>query len=110
MSYSPPGASSQPLSWQSSGHALKKGLTTEGTEKRRNKEIQLITDIAEGYLTVISGLGSSSPSNLLIIPFVFNNETIAIAELAAFEDFPENIKEIYDKINDPLSEKINALI
>lgn len=74
-----------------------------------NKDIQLITDIAEGYIKVLSGLGSSSPSNLLIIPFVFNNETIAIAELAAFENFPKNIKEIYSKINKPLSEKFNSL-
>ena len=75
-----------------------------------NKDIQLITGIAEGYLTVLSGLGSSSPTNLLIIPFVFNNETIAIAELAAFENFPKNIKEIYSKINKPLSEKFHSLI
>lgn len=74
-----------------------------------NKDIQIITDISEGYIKVLSGLGSSSPSNLLIIPFVFNNETIAIAELAAFENFPKNIKEIYSKINKPLSEKINSL-
>lgn len=75
-----------------------------------NKNIKHITDIAEGYITVLSGLGSSSPTNLLIIPFVLNNETIAIAELAAFENFPENIKGIYSEINKPLSEKINSLI
>ena len=75
-----------------------------------NKNIKLITDIAEGYITVLSGLGSSSPTNLLIIPLVLNDETIAIAELAAFENFPENIKGIYSEINKPLSEKINSLI
>ena len=75
-----------------------------------NKKPELITELAEGYITVLSGLGSSSPTNLLILPFVFNNETIAIAELAAFENFPQNIKDIYSEINIPLSEKINSLI
>ena len=75
-----------------------------------DKKIRLITDIAEGYITVISGLGSSSPSNLLIIPIVSNNETVAIIELAAFESFPETYKEIYTDINKAISDKFNSLV
>mgnify|MGYP001824916615 CR=1 FL=1 len=43
-----------------------------------------ITSIPEGYLQVESGLGSSSPDNLLIIPLLLNKETIGIIELASF--------------------------
>lgn len=74
-----------------------------------NKKIKIITEIPEGYITVISGLGSSYPKNLLIIPFVYNNKTIALIEIAAFEKFPENINDIYIKINNKISETFNAL-
>jgi len=65
-----------------------------------DKEIKLITDIAEGYLVALSGLGSCSPRNLLLIPFIYNDETIALAEIAAFEPFPENLSGIYKGINE----------
>jgi len=74
-----------------------------------NKKLKIITDIPEGYITVISGLGSSYPSNLLILPFVYNNETIALIELASFESFPEHIEEFYKHINNKVSKRINDL-
>jgi len=74
-----------------------------------NKKMKIITDIPEGYITVISGLGSSSPSKLLILPFVYNNETIALIELASFERFPEYFEEFYKHINNKVSKKINDL-
>jgi putative methionine-R-sulfoxide reductase with GAF domain len=76
----------------------------------QDKTIKMITDMAEDYITVLSGLGSSSVSNLLIIPFVYNNQTIAVVELAAFDDFPDFYKSLYQKINKPIAEKFNALI
>jgi hypothetical protein len=75
-----------------------------------NKKLKVITQIPENYITVISGLGSASPKNMLIIPFVFNNQTIALVELASFDPFPEFITEIYNEINNSLAEKINQLI
>ncbi len=50
----------------------------------KNKAMVNITSIPEGYLQVQSGLGSSSPDNLLIIPLLLNKETIGIIELASF--------------------------
>ncbi|MCF6365022.1 MAG: hypothetical protein L3J35_02360 [Bacteroidales bacterium] len=74
-----------------------------------NKKLKLIKEIPENYITVISGLGSSSPSNLLILPFVNKNKTVALIELAAFDEFPEIINEIYNEINDSIAEKFDSL-
>jgi hypothetical protein len=57
-----------------------------------NKRPDCITNIAEGYITVVSGLGSTSSSNLLILPFVINNETVAVMEVSAFDDFLQVIR------------------
>jgi len=74
-----------------------------------NKKPNLITEIPENYITVISGLGSSSPKNLLVLPFVHNNKTVALIELAAFDEFPEFIIDIYNEINDSIARKFNEL-
>ena len=74
-----------------------------------SKKPKLITEIPENYITVISGLGSSSPKNLLVLPFVLSNKTVALIELAAFDEFPEFIIDIYNEINDSIARKFNEL-
>ncbi len=75
----------------------------------KNKKILSISNIPEDYITVLSGLGSSSPNKLLILPLIANNRTIAIIELAAFTNFPENIEEISSEISKPLGEIIESI-
>ncbi len=73
----------------------------------KNKKISIITDIPEGYINVVSGLGAGSPSELILIPFVKDNETVAVLEAAAFEKFPEDIVQYHSEIN-KLSEKLKS--
>ena len=75
-----------------------------------NKKLKIITDIPEGYISVVSGLGAASPNNLLVMPFVFNNKTIALLELASFEEFPNYIFDFYSHINNNISKHFNKLI
>jgi len=51
------------------------GLTGQVAE---NKKLLNLVSIPEQYITVLSGLGKSSPSNLIIFPVVFNNQLIKI--------------------------------
>jgi putative methionine-R-sulfoxide reductase with GAF domain len=63
----------------------------------------IITDIPENYLTVISGLGSSSPTNLLILPVIYRNKVIGIIELASYikiEILPEKFVEFLKGISE----------
>ncbi|HEC43772.1 MAG TPA: hypothetical protein ENI20_13195 [Bacteroides sp.] len=50
----------------------------------KNKRIMSLSSIPQGYMEVQSGLGKSSPDNLLIIPLLLNKETIGVMELASF--------------------------
>ncbi len=76
----------------------------------RNKEMLNIDNIPDDYITVLSGLGSSSPNHLLIFPIIYNNETLAIVEAAAFSTFPEYIKEICSSIAAPLGTNLRKLL
>lgn len=75
----------------------------------KNKVMLNIDNIPENYVTALSGLGSSTPNNLLIIPIIHSDETISIIELASFIDFPDNIEEVYKKISEIFSKYIVEL-
>jgi hypothetical protein len=59
-----------------------------------NKKLLNVVNIPEKYLTVLSGLGKSSPGNLLIFPVIHNQITIGIVELASFIKFDGFVEQI----------------
>lgn len=53
----------------------------------------LITSIPENYIKIASGLGESSPTELLIIPIIIEGNTIGVVEFSSFKNFTkEQIK------------------
>ncbi len=64
----------------------------------QDKKPRLLDQISEQYIEVVSGLGAGYASNLLIIPFVSGGKTIALAELASLEEFPEHTMEVLKKV------------
>lgn len=76
----------------------------------KNLEMLNISNIPENYITVLSGLGSSSPKHLLIFPLIDEFDAVGIIEISTFSAFPEHIKEIYKKINEPLGKIAARLI
>ena len=64
-----------------------------------------LDELPQGYITVKSGLGSATPSHLLIIPWTDEeNNTFAILEIASFKAFNKQdikiIEELSGKIRD----------
>jgi len=52
-----------------------------------------ISEVPKGYITIISGLGSSSPNHLLILPIKQREEVTAVVEIASFKSIgAEDIK------------------
>jgi len=60
-----------------------------------NKKLLNISNIPDKYITVLSGLGQSSPANLVIFPILKNNESIGIIELASFVKFDSFAEEVF---------------
>lgn len=46
-----------------------------------------INEVPEGYIKVISGLGDTTPNNLLIVPLKKGNTVIGVVEIASFKAF-----------------------
>jgi putative methionine-R-sulfoxide reductase with GAF domain len=81
------------------------GETISG-QVAKNQKTMKIADIPDGYITVLSGLGSSSPSSLLIVPVIHKNETIGIVELAFFKEPGEKEIQFFEE----MAEKAGAFV
>ncbi len=88
---------------------FKLGETLPG-QVAKNQRLLNINNVPEGYMTVLSGLGSSYPRNLLIIPFLYNKETVAIAELASFKTFTPEVEEFFNRLSESLGKDIGSLL
>ena len=63
---------------------FKKGENLNG-QVAESRRMMVIYDIPEHYFEVSSGLGTSKPRFLLVVPVVSNNDCIGVMELAAFK-------------------------
>ena len=54
------------------------------------KKVTLITQVPNNYSTITSGLGEATPSTLLLLPLMFNEEVVGILEIASFGHFLEH--------------------
>lgn len=73
----------------------------------KNKTVLNLKDIPENYVTILSGLGSSSPDHLIIVPIIHNNETIGVVELASFKEFKKNFIELFEKISEQMGKALS---
>lgn len=61
----------------------------EGLAGQVAKEGKLvnINSVPEGYVTILSGLGKSTPSYLIILPISLGNTIVGVLEIASFKEF-----------------------
>ena len=64
----------------------------EGLAGQVAKEGKLVNieEVPEGYIKVISGLGDTTPNNLLIVPLKKGNTVIGVVEIASFKAFKKS--------------------
>jgi len=79
----------------------------EGLVGQSAKENKLfnIDSVPEGYIKIISGLGSASPTNLIIVPFSCEGSVKGVAEIASFKKFTKKEEETMSKIFSKLGQK-----
>jgi len=71
-------------------------------------KIMHIDEVPEGYINIISGLGSSSPRYLLIVPIKQENEVLGIFELASFSPFDSARQKFAEQAAQVLAEKLSS--
>lgn len=83
---------------------FKEGETLPG-QVAKNQQLINIDDIPEGYVKVISGLGTSYPRYLLIVPAIHKEKTVGIIEIASFKLLDKNFENLMQVLANKLVEK-----
>jgi CheY-like chemotaxis protein/signal transduction histidine kinase/HAMP domain-containing protein len=66
-------------------------------------ELTVIDEPPEGYFTVRSGLGESSPRSLLFLPLSRGNRRVGVFELALFDPLTQDAKELYQGVSETIA-------
>lgn len=67
-----------------------------------------VDEIPQGYITILSGLGSSSPRYLFIVALKKQGEVVGVLELATFGPLTETTRKQIEEIGQVLAEKIET--
>ncbi len=66
----------------------------------RDGELRVLSDMPEGYVTVRSGLGVSSPRHLLVVPFTFEGRCMGVLEFGFLEPPSSQALELMRRVRD----------
>ncbi|MET0807734.1 MAG: ATP-binding protein, partial [Pseudoxanthomonas sp.] len=69
----------------------------------------LITSVPRDYVQIVSGLGEAAPSNLVLLPILFENQVKAVIELGAFAPFQQIHLAFLDQLAEGLGIVFNSI-
>lgn len=70
----------------------------------KDKKLLYLKDLPENYRIIVSGLGSSAPKYMAILPAVYNNTTAAIVEISLLSNIDEKKLAILQEILNNIAE------
>jgi signal transduction protein with GAF and PtsI domain len=65
-----------------------------------------VDDVPEGYIKIVSGLGSASPKYLLIVPVRHNGQMLGVMEVASFVAINDNQRKFSEEAAQLVANKI----
>ena len=77
-----------------------------GQVAKEGKSIN-ITNVPQGYITVLSGLGSASPNALAIVPVQSAEQVVGVLEIASFRPFSRSDENYLQALAGSLSERLS---
>lgn len=66
-----------------------------------------VDDVPEGYIKIVSGLGSASPKYLLIVPMKHNDQVLGVIEIASFTPLSEDSRKFAEEAGQLIANQIN---
>ncbi|MTI21339.1 GAF domain-containing protein [Fulvivirga sp. RKSG066] len=72
---------------QTISYELGEGLVGQAAKEQKGL---IVDDIPQGYIKIVSGLGSASPTHLLIHPILSEEDLYGVIEIASFTPFDKN--------------------
>jgi methyl-accepting chemotaxis protein len=73
-----------------------------------NGQLLYLDEVPEGYIKIISGLGSASPRYLLIAPIKNQNSVLGILEIASFSPITTDQRKFIEQSAQLIAEKLST--
>src|SRR3712207_4052878 len=73
------------------------------------KEKILLTNVPKDYIKITSGLGESTPLNIIVLPIVFEGQVKAVMELASFDRFSPTHETFLDQLTESIGIVLNTI-
>ncbi len=70
----------------------------------------LINDPPPDYIHISSGLGEAAPRNIIVIPVLFEEQVLAVIELASFREFSEINLQFLDQLTETIGVVLSTII
>ncbi len=77
-------------------------------EARKKNTLWIIKDLPDDFWAISSGLGSAKPRVLVFMPLIFQSRTIALLEMASFEDLNDQYIQLFQGMKDILATNLSA--
>ena len=65
-----------------------------------------VDDVPEGYVKIVSGLGSASPKYLLIVPLKYEGQVLGVMEIASFTALNEDQRKFADEAGQLIANQV----
>ncbi|MCM2532935.1 ATP-binding protein [Neobacillus pocheonensis] len=75
-----------------------------------DKRSILLNDVPDHYVKIGSGVGESSPKNIIILPVQFEDDVLAVIEMASFESYSPLQVKLLEAVNNNIGIKINSIV
>ncbi len=72
------------------------------------KETTILKKVPDSYLKITSGLGTSSPKNLVLVPLKVNDEVHGVMELGSFHPFEQFVIIFIEKVAESIASTISS--
>ena len=76
----------------------------------KSKRAIVVDEIPPGYIKISSGLGEAPPTNLVVLPILFGDQVLGVAELASFTKFSPIQTSFLEEVTETLGVSVNAII
>jgi HAMP domain-containing protein/signal transduction histidine kinase/CheY-like chemotaxis protein len=80
-----------------------------GQAAHEKKPIRIVEPAAD-YIRIASGLGDSAPRDIIVIPVLFEEQVVAVIELASFTPFSEIILQFLDQLTETIGVVLTTII
>ena len=72
------------------------------------KKSILVTDVPKDYIKINSGIGEAIPLNLMVSPFMYDDEIIGVIELGSFKEFSDKNKDFLELCSENIAIAIQS--